>query len=317
MATLQEIDALTRRYFIPMLVDNAFSSNILMMWLARKAKKADGGTELVLPVVLSTPGLAQSYTGADELPLSFTTTNYAAEFPWANYAELIPITGEDDYKNQGDSAVVNLIQAKVQEADLDLRQTIGSHLQLDGTGNSSKNIIGLAAAVDDGTNVVTYGNISRTTFTNWKAVYSANASVGRALTLSLMNTMMENTSKDNDKPNLIITTHGCHSKFIGLQQPNVRYENADLANMGFKNVAFQGRLVVVDEQVQTSPVHKVWFLNSNYLDLWSQRSRFFRYVPFQQLPTQDAAVAKILVTLQLVCSSPRMQGQLTDVDPSL
>ena len=317
MATLTEIDALTRRYFIPVLVDNAFNSNVLLMYLARKAKKADGGTELVLPVILQTPGLAVSYTGADVLPLQFVNTNYAAEFPWANYAELIPITGEDDYKNQGDSAVINLIQAKIQESDLDLRQTIGSDLQLTGTGNNSKAIIGLGAAVDDGTNVVTYGNISRTTFPNWKANYSANSGVGRALTLSLMNTQMENASKDNDKPNLIITTHGLHAKFISLQQPNIRYENADLANMGFKNVAYQGRLVVVDENVQTSPVHKMWLLNTNYMDLWTQRSRFFRYVPFQQLPTQDAAVAKILVTLQLVCTSPRLQVQITDLDPTL
>lgn len=317
MGLLTEVNAITERVFIPLLVDNVLKSNVIFVYLARKAARLDGGTEIVQPVLLNTASTATSYAGADTLPLVFDTEIYAAEFPWCQYAVTVPITGLDDLTNSGRSAVINLVKAKLQVAEASLRQTMGSDLQGDGTGNKSKVILGLKAAVDDGTGVVTYGNISRTNYTNWKAYVNANSGTGRALTLSLMDTVFENVSLDNERPNLLGTTHLVHSKYLSLLQPFQRFGDASLASMGFQNVLYQNRPVVVDEQIATTPNHRMWLLNTKFLTLYVHRERFFRFVPFQQLPQQDVAVAKILFAGQLVCSSCRLQGRFDDLDPTL
>ena len=194
---------------------------------------------------------------------------------------------------------------------------MGADLQGDGTGSGGKALLGLLAAVDDAGLVPTYGNISRNTYTNWRANVAANGGVGRALSLGLMNNTFELASKDNTRPNLGLTTHAVYTKYMSMLQPNVRYGDTKLANMGFSNLFFQDRPLVVDENVQTAPTSRLWFLNTNYFELYAHSQRNFRFVPFQQLPDKDAIVAKILWAGQLVCSSPRLQARLDDIDTTL
>lgn len=317
MASLDQISTTTQKAYIPVVVDNFFSSNPTFVFLVRKGKKLEGGATIVQPVVLNQNSTATSYSGADVLPVAFDEEITGAEFNWSQYAVSISITGLDDARNSGPYAVVNLVKSKIQIAEASLRQQVGADLQGDGTGNGGKNITGLAAAVDDGTNVGTYGNISRTTFTKWKANYSANGGVGRALTMALLNAQYENASKDNTRPNLILATHTCYTKYMSLLQPNVRYGDTKLADMGFPNLFFQGRPFVVDEQIQTTPTEIMWMLNTNFMDLYIHIKRNFFFVPFQTLANQDAVVAKILLMLQLVCSSPRMNTQIRDLNGSL
>ena len=313
---LGELSAITEKLFIPRLVDNVLNSNILLVFLARKATKLDGGTSIAQPVILAVNNSAASFSGAD-LMATDTNTNFdGAEFNWAQYYVTISINGLDAIKNSGRAAVVNLLKSRIQLAEASLRQTMGNHLQLDGTGSGGKDLLGLAAAVDDGTNVGTYGGLSRTTYTNWKSQYSANGGVARALTLALMDTVFGNCTKDNDRPNLIVTSHLAYNAYMSILQPYYRNTgDASLASSGFSNVLYQGRPVVVDEQVPTSANHKMWFLNTRYLELYVHADTNFKFVPFIQLARQDQAIAKVLWAGQLVCSSPRMQGQLRDLTP--
>lgn len=314
---LDQISAVTQSVYIPVMVDNILKSNPTFVYLARKTRKLDGGATIRQPVALSKNSTVTSYSGADPLTLIFDEEGSAAEFNWSQYGVLIPITGLDDLRNSGGRAILNLIRMKLEMAEASLRESMGTDLQSDGTGNGNKNIIGLAAAIDDGTNVSTYGNISRTLFTNWKAQYNANGAVGRAFTTKLMNSAFESASKDNDRPNLIITTHNIYQVYMNLVQPNQRTMDSSMWDLGFPNLMYHGRPVVVDEQVQISPVHKMWFLNTKYIDMYVAKERNFRFIPFQQLPQQDVAVAKILWAGQVVCSQPRLQCQLTDLDSTL
>jgi hypothetical protein len=315
--SLDQISAMTNKCFIPVLIDNILSSNPLFILLSRRSVKLDGGATIVLPIAVNTNPTAQSYAGADEFKLAFTEESQGAEFNWSQYAVLIALTGLDDLRNNGVRAVVNLIKAKVELAEASLRQVMGGDLQGDGTGNFGKALLGLKAMVDDGTNVGTYGTVSRTAYPTWKANYSANSGVGRALTMSLLNTNFENASKDNVRPNVILSTHGLYTKYLSLLQPGMRYHETALGDSGFRNLRYQGRPFVVDEQIQTSPLHLMWMLNTNFIDLYVHRERVFRLVPFMQLPLMDAIAAKILWAGQVVGGSPRMQAQVRDLDPTL
>ncbi len=316
---LDQISAITQKVFVKRVVDNILSSNPLLIYMVRKSTKLSGGATIVQPVALSTNTTATSYSGADEFDVKFEEELQGAEWNWCQYAVTISITGLDDLRNSGPHAIVNLLRTKVQMGEASLRAEMGADLQSDGTNNDSKALVGLGAAIDDGTNVQVYGGLSRVTYPTWGAQYSAASGVGRALTMSLLNTNFENCSKDNERPNLLVTTHGVYSKYMGLLQPGTRYaSDGILGNMGFQNVLYQNRPLVVDEQVSyANSLHRIWMINTNYFDLYSHIDRNFKFVPFQQLPAQDAAVAKILWAGQLVCSSPRLSGVTKDIDITL
>jgi len=312
-----EISAVTEKAFIPRLVDNIFNSNPLFARMYRRLTIADGGTQIVLPVLLNQTHTVGSYSGADEFLIEPSEEVNAAVFDWCQYYAAIQITGLDDLKNSGDTAVINLIKTKCVVAEKSLRDRMGQHLYQDGTGNAGKNLLGLAAAVDDGTNVVNYGGLSRTTYPQWRAVYSANAGTGRELTLGLMQAQFSRASKDNERPNLILTTHGVFNKYMSLLQPGQRFMDSETASAGFQNLLFQGRPLVVDEQIATVPNHTIWMLNDKYFEFYVHRDRNFRFVPFQMATKQDVAIAKVLFAGQLVCSSPRLQVRIEDIDPTI
>ena len=312
-----QISAVTEKAFIPRLVDNVFNSNPLFARMYRRITLVDGGTQIVQPVLLAQTSTVGSYSGADMLSVAPSDEVNAAAFDWCQYYATIQLTGLDDLINSGEQAVINLVKTKIVVAEKSLRDTMGSHLYLDGTGNGGKNLLGLAAAVDDGTNVATYGGLSRTTYPAWGSVYSANGGTGRALTLSLMQTQFGNASKDNERPNLILTSHGVYNKYMSLLQPGQRFMDSETASAGFQNLLYQGRPLVVDEQIATTPNHKMWMLNDKYFEFFIHRDRNFRWVPFQMLQQQDMVIAKILFAGQLICNAPRLQVQLRDLDPTL
>ena len=311
------ISSITNNVFIPVLADNVFKSNPLFILLHRKMKKLTGGGKIIQPINLKKSVTAKSYSGADLLDIQFEQLIQSAEFDWCQYAETLVFTGLDDLRNSGPAGVINLIRANVEICEMSMRDKMGADVYGDGTGNNGKNILGLAAAVDDGTNVGTYGTISRTLFTNWKGNYSANAGVGRALTLPLMNSIFELAVIDNSRPDQILTTHGMFVRYLNLLQPNTRYMNTDIYNMGSPTLNYQDRPIVVDDQITSTPLHYMWMLNMRWMQLYVHAERNFRFVNFQQLPQQDAAVGKVLWAGQLVCASPRLQTQARDFDPTL
>jgi hypothetical protein len=319
MATLAGIDAVNEKYFCQSAVDNAFLSNATTMKLWRDRRVITGGTEIVQPVVLTIPQAVTSYAGADMLPIIYDQNLYGAEGLWANYAATISITGDTDYKNMGDTAVINMLETQCSLADMALRQFLGVDIQGSGaaTATSPRPLVGLAAAIDNGTVATNYLNISRNTYTNWKAVVN-NPAANRPVSLDLLNTVAWQATIDNDRPNLYITAPAVIAKYTTLLQAQQRFQyDSKLADAGFSNIMFHNRPMIMDSNVVTTPGYRIWGLNTRYLHLYVASARAFRYIPFQTAINQDAATAKILAAVSLICSQPRLQLLLGGLDPSM
>src|SRR5690606_34921063 len=115
------------------------------------------------------------------------------------------------------------------------------------TGKGGKDITGIQAAIDDGTNVAVYGGIDRTKYGFWKSQYSAGTGGKRPLTLGLINSMITATSRGNDKVDLIVTTPELWDALWELLQKQQRYEAVRVADTGFDEIRFRGRSVVYDD----------------------------------------------------------------------
>lgn len=315
---LDYLSAITQKRIVPFLIDQVSKTNTTLNLLIKNAVFLDGGDYISQPVLTSLPtSAAIAYSGADVIPANFQENEQGAVFDWKFYAISVDITGPDEVRNDGVAAALNLIKLRMQEAEIALRDTLGSNLQGDGTAFGGKAMLGWKAAVDDGSVVDSYGGISRAAYPVWKAFRSANGGVARPLTLSLMDTATQNVSWDADVPNLYVTTPGLLTKFTSLLQPFQRIMGAEVGVSGYKNVFYRGYPIISDMQVQTSPSEIMFGLNTRYIQMYFKRGRFFKWVPFQRQGNQDVITSKILLALCLVVSRPASQFQITDLSSTL
>jgi len=288
------------------LTDNIFTARPLTYFLMDKGRirMLDGGTKIVEPLIYGSNSTVASYSGYDPIALTAQDGISAAEYEWKQYAASIAISGIEEAKNNGEAAILNLLEAKVMQAEESLREGFNVMFFGDGTGNSGKNWNGL-------TNLVaatgTVGGINRATAGNeyWRSYVESTAG---ALTLAQMNTAYNTVSVGNDHPDMVLATQTLYEKYESLLQPQLRYTDTKTADAGFQNLLFKAAPVTYDVHC---PSGTVFFLNSKYLSLVGHSGKWFSQTEFVRPENLDAKYALIMSYGNLTCRNAKKQGKLT------
>jgi hypothetical protein len=278
------------------------------------AVRVDGGDTIMQSLLYDDITAAGSYSGYDVLSTTPNETITAAEFNWKQYYANITIDKLTVLKNSGREQIFNLLQKRVQVAQKTLANKLSTGVYSDGTGNSNKDVTGLRAAVDDGTNVVTYGGISRTDYTWWASVYKGNSGTNRALTIGLMQDAFNDVEDGVDAPTCIAMDEAFYNKFWKLAEADKSLMNTMEGAMGLTTLSFNGIPIIKD---RACPDYMAFFLNENYLELVIHSDDYFTVRPFQEPIDQNVMTSKVFVSLNLASSNCRRQARLTDIDPSL
>ena len=130
------------------LTDNVFKARVLLWWLTEKnrVRKLSGGVTIVEPLIYA-EGQAGSYGEWDAIQIVPQEGISAAEYPWRQLFATIAISGLEEAQNNGEEAVINLLDAKVMQAEETMKTKLNRMLYADGTGNSGKDFLGLALLV--------------------------------------------------------------------------------------------------------------------------------------------------------------------------
>lgn len=133
------------------LEDNVFTARPLVAWLKRKdkIKMKDGGAKIVEPLLYAQNQAAGSYSGYDTLPLTASAGITAAEYPWKQFAATIAINGLEEAENSGEEAIIDLLEAKITQAEETIAEQMDIMFLADGSGNSGKDWWGLKALIED------------------------------------------------------------------------------------------------------------------------------------------------------------------------
>ena len=289
------------------LTDNVFTARPLTFFLMDKGRirMVDGGTKIVEPLIYGQNSTVASYAGYDTLSLTAQEGITAAEYEWKQYAASIAISGIEEAKNNGEQAIINLLEAKIMQAEESLKEGFNQMFFGNGTGNSNKNWNGLGNLVSS---VGTVGGINRATSGNewWRSYVNANAG---ALTLGKMATAYNSTSVGNDHPDMILTTQTLYEKYESLLQPQLRYTDAKTADAGFQNLLFKAAPVAYDVHC---PAGYMYFLNSKYITLVGHSGKWFAQTEFQRPENMDARYALIMCYGNLTLRNAEKQGVITD-----
>jgi len=288
------------------LTDNIFTARPLTNHLMEngRVRMLDGGTKIVEPLIYGQNDTVGSYAGYDSISLTAQEGISAAEFEWRQYAASIAISGIEEAKNNGEAAIVNLLEAKIMQAEESMRESFNQMFFADGTGNSGKDWNGLGNLVDATTAV---GGIDPTaTGNSWWGSYEEGTA--GALSLADMATAYNSVSVGNDHPDMVLTTQALFEKYESLLQPQLRYTDAKTADAGFQNLLFKSAPVVYDVH---APVGTMFFINSKYLTLVGHSGKWFSQTEFVRPENLDAQYALIMCYGNLTVRNRAKQGKLT------
>ena len=295
------------------LTDNVFSARPLTNHLMNKGRirMINGGSKIIEPLVHGLNDTVKPYAGYDTISLTPQTGISAAEFDWKQYAASIAISGIEEAKNNGEQEVINLLEAKIMQAEESLREGFNKMFFADGTdtlgtagANSGNSWNGLGNLIErqntvGGINSVTAGNEF------WQS-YEENTA--GALTLAQMNTAYNSASVGNDHPDMVLTTQTLYEKYESLLQPQLRYTDTKTADAGFQNLLFKAAPVVFDADC---PAGIVYFMNSKYISLVGHSGKWFENTAFVRPENMDARYALILCYGNLTIRNRKRQGKLT------
>lgn len=286
------------------LTDNIFTARPLTFWLTSKdrIRMLDGGTKIVEQLIYGTNSTVGSFSGYDTISLTPQDGISAAEYDWKQYAGSIAISGIEEAKNNGEAALLNLLEAKIMQAEESMKEGFNQMFFGDGTGNSSKNWLGLKALVDS---TGTVGGINGATATWWRSVKDSTAG---ALTIAQMTSAYNQASVGNDHPDMILTTRALFEKYESLLQPQLRYQDVATANAGFQNLLFKQAPVAFDVHCDAG---YMYMLNSKYLKLVGHSSKWFAQTDFVRPENMDARYALLICYGNLTISNRARQAVLT------
>ena len=290
------------------IADNIFTRIPLFNWLKSKSlTKLNGGASIIVPLMYAKNSTAAPYSGYGIINTTPQEGITAAQYIWSQYAATVSLSGLEISQNKGDSALISLLDAKVKQAEMSLRDKLD--IDLWASTQATNGLLNLPSVVDTTT---TIGNVSKSANSWWQAQVTASGSfAARGLSdfRNTYNTIL-NQSVDGSTVDFMIGAQLPFEYYEASLQPQQRFANADMASAGFETVKYKAATMTFDTN---APSGTVFFLRSENLNLTVHTDRNFLTTPFIQPTNQDAKVAQILFMGQVVSDNIRKLGKLTGV----
>lgn len=339
MAFGNRLTSVTQDEIVPKVVDGILNGNVFATRMLTSAK-AWKGEQLKFPFKYAKNTTGTSFSGFDTFSTSATDNRVRLAFDPKFYQMTVALPGDEFSVNAVDETkVIDLAKIEMASTAHDMADDIGTIFYSDGTGNSSKDPLGLAAIVDDGTSAATYGGLARATYTQLNSTVTASSGT---LTLAKLRTLYNNAKRGSNKPTVAYVDESVFGYYEQLLQPQERI-NKDASmtkglkgGTGFTGLAYAGVPVLSDEKATSG----VWFfVNEDYLNWYALPFRLpgqnYSPVKFRaEIDGNDyseveglgfswsgwivpanagAVVGHIYLGGQLVSENPRMHAKLTGI----
>ena len=270
------------------LTDNIFRGRPLLNYMMSKGRvrTVNGGVSIVEPIIYA-EGEAGSYSEWQQLTITPQEGISAAQFPWRQLYATIAISGLEEAQNNGKEQAINLLEAKVMQAEETLKNRLSK--QLYGTQpapDPTKDFLSLDAVIDStgaigGINPADAGN------SWWAAVEAAVGSVdATGLEAAMSNAYHLASDSGSDRVDAIFTGQGVYEFYESTLTPQVRYTDTKSANLGFMNLLFKQTPVYWDFDCPTGVMYGI---NSKYVGLVIHSQRNFSQTPFSKGLSENIA----------------------------
>lgn len=306
-----ELTYITRRAFVPKMVVQIYNNTPLLGNLIGNSQPAMGGVSSVsVPVQGASFVNAQwsDYSGTFNQP-AVQQGAYLGEYDLKLMIVPIPYLGMEGIV-QDAHAVIPRIEATMNDST-NVACALMSNAIYNNTSDNSA-FIGLPGAVDDGTNLTTYGNISRTLNTWWKStVYNAGSVAPTRQ--NVMQYIAGTYKAAGEMPNFGVMGVGT---WTYLAQDYINQEDyvitpgsgfdqtEDGPRSSFRALMVAGIPVFCDPDC---PEGYLYLLNTNYINLYIHEQASFSFTGFESTLSnwQVGYVGAVLTVAELVNVKPK------------
>ncbi len=264
----QRIQTTVRQKYLPFVVDTILNSNVLFQRVVRAAKKWSGRT-LRVPIKVSKNVTGTSFRGFDTFSVAATDNRVYLEFTPSFYQITCALPGDELSVADTEDKVLDLMKLTIQSDTEDMADDLGTIFYADGTGNGSKDPLGLAALVDDGNTVATIGGQSRSTYSTLASTVTASSGT---LTLAKVDTLWAAVTSGSQKPTAFYTTETVFNLYGQLLRPQERIMK-DASSMkgmtggtGFTALEYNAKPILMDEKCTSGALIA---LNENFVDWYA------------------------------------------------
>jgi len=264
----QRVQSTVQTKYLPYVVDTVLNSNVLFQRVVRGAKKWSGRT-LRVPVKVSKNTTGQSFRGFDTFSVAATDNRIVMEFTPSFYQITCALPGDELSVADTEDKVLDLMKLTIQSDTEDMADDLGTIFYADGTGNSSKDPLGLAALVDDGNSVSTIGGQSRSTYSTLASTVTASSGT---LTLAKIDTLWSAVTSGAQKPTAFYTTESVFNLYGQLLRPQERITKDASTLKGYKGgtgftaLEYNATPILADEKCTAQALIA---LNENYIDWYA------------------------------------------------
>lgn len=338
MAVSNQVSTLTKNYLVPKVAETVLLSNVGFTRFVTAAKPGWDGAQVEVPVKWTKNSNVRAFKGADLLPTGIVDNRVKMTFD-AAFNEIDTTLAKTDMAlNDNPNRVISLVEAQMMSDAGDLASDLGRQFYGDGTGQASKELLGLAAIVDDGTSVATIGGLSRSTYTSLKATVTAS---GGTLTLAKMSTLYNNCTFGPNKPTVGLVPQAVFSLYEQLLVPmqriqvNVGFMKGITGGTGFTGLDYKGFPILPD---QTATAGYMYFLNEDSIDFYAVKNYpdaedvglkmdvisgspyeggvkglGFKWTGWVKVANQEVVVGRMIFAGNFVPNNPRFNGVLTGI----
>jgi len=314
-------------------------NNALLVRLNRKGKikPFGGGRTIVQELNYANNSTFTWYSGYQTININPSQVFTAAEYPIRQAALAVSISGLEELQNSDDEAIIDLLESRVENAEMTFMNGLSNGVYGDGTVTGS--ITGLQALIAASPSTGTVGGIDRASWSFWRnIVYSAltngGAATNAANILAYMDSLWVQLVRGRDMPDLIVADNNMYRFYMQAMQSIQRIQSTsvpDVAEAGFQSLKYISSDVVLDggfqgiagdplpfetsastSSVGGAPTSTMYFLNTNYL-YWRPHSKrnMVPLDPDRFSINQDAMVRMLGWAGNMTISNCFLQGLLT------
>lgn len=320
-STLTEIVTTTLRNRTGKLADNVTKNNALLFRLRRRGnvKTVSGGRTIVQELEYAENGTFKRYSGYEALNISPSDVFTGAEFNYAQAAVAVSISGLEQLQNNGEEAIIDLLESRIKNAEKTLVNNIALDCYSDGTADGGRQIGGLALLVSGTPSTGVVGGIDASTSigTFWRnTAFSAVSDGGGAATSaniqSYMNRVYVQQVRGTDKPDLIIADNNYFRLYLESLQAIQRITSNEMGEAGFDSLKYMNSDVVLDGGFGGgAPTNTMQFLNTDYIYFRPHVDRNFAPIGDDRFAVnQDAMVKLVGFAGNMTVSNRRLQALL-------
>jgi hypothetical protein len=271
------------------LTDNIFNSRPLLNYFMSngRVQTINGGVSIVEPLIY-TDGQADSYSEWQQVAVTPQLTATAAQYDWKQLVATIAISGLEEAQNNGKEQIVNVLEAKIMQAEETIKTLLNGMLFGTASGTTSANDFNSLQTLIDSTTAC--GGITPATEPWWASVEASGGAVDAAgLEAALRSAYNRASDSGSDRVDAIFTNSWGFEFYESTLTPQVRYTDTSKANLGFQNLMFKNVPMFWDFQApegdgtptDNSTVTAIYFgLNNKYIGLKIHADRNFKQSPF-------------------------------------